>query len=68
MGVDREALRADFDALDAALDKLFGYDCDALRTPELLAWLARVEKLRRRLPALEHAVINTVARQATPEE
>ena len=68
MGVDREALTADFAALDAAVDRLLGHDCEALTTPELLAWLARVEKLRRRLPALEHAVINTLAHQGTPQE
>jgi hypothetical protein len=54
--------------MDAAVDTLLGYDCDALTTPEQLAWLERVERLRRRLPALEHRVINTLARQATPEE
>ncbi len=54
--------------MEAAFDKVAGHDCDALSTPELLAWLGRVEKLRRRLPSLEHAVINTLARQATPEE
>ena len=68
MSVDREELSAAFDALDADLDTLLGFDCDALTTPELLAWLGRVEKVRRRLPALEHAVINTLAHQATPEE
>jgi len=50
------------------VDRLFGFDCAGLTTPELLAWLARVERVRRRLPALEHPVINTLARQATPEE
>ena len=59
---------AAFDALDASVDTLLGFDCDALTTPELLAWLGRVEKVRRRLPALEHAVINTLAHQATPQE
>ncbi len=68
MSVDREELSAAFDALDADLDRLLGFDCDALTTRELLAWLGRVEKLRRRLPSLEHAVINTLAHQGTPEE
>ncbi len=68
MSVDREALTADFDALDAALDKLFGYACDALTVGEQLALLARVEKVRRRLPALEHPLINNLARQASAEE
>ncbi len=56
------------DALDADLDRLLGFDCDALSTREQLALLVRVEKVRRRLPALEHPLINTLARQATPEE
>jgi hypothetical protein len=30
VSVDREALTADFDALDAAVDKLLGHDCEAL--------------------------------------
>lgn len=30
--------------------------------------LERVERVRRRLPALEHPLINSLARQATPEE
>ncbi len=68
MGVDREELRADWAALEAAFAAVAGHDCEALSTPELLGWLARVEKLRRRLPSLEHAVINTLTRQATPEE
>ncbi len=68
MSVDRDALTADWAALEAALAAVAGHDCAALTTPELLAWLAQVEKLRRRLPALEHTVINTLARQATPEE
>ncbi len=68
MGIDRQELSAAFDALDTDLDTLLGFDCDALTTPELLAWLGRVENVRRRLPALEHAVINTLAHQATPEE
>ncbi len=68
MSVDRDTLTADFDALEAVLDKLLVYDCDALATREQLALLARCERLRRKLPALEHPLINALARQATPEE
>ncbi|TVS84523.1 HNH endonuclease signature motif containing protein [Mycobacterium helveticum] len=68
MNVDREELTAAFDALDADVDRLLGFDCDALTTREQLALLERVEKVRRRLPALEHPLINNLARQATPEE
>ncbi|GAB1815288.1 HNH endonuclease signature motif containing protein [Mycobacterium sp. MUNTM1] len=68
MGVDREALTAAFDIIDAAFDDLVGYDCDALGTREQLAMLERCEKVRRRLPALEHPLINSLARQAPSEE
>jgi hypothetical protein len=66
--VDREAVTAAFDAAEAALDGVSALDCDALTTPEWLEWLERCERLRRRIPALEHEPINHLARQATPEE
>jgi len=66
--VDPEAFPAAFDAVEAALDGVAALNCDALSTPEWLAWLQRCERLRRRLPALEHQPINHLARQATPEE
>ncbi|OBH47535.1 hypothetical protein A5687_16805 [Mycobacterium mantenii] len=68
MSVDREALSAAFDAIDAALDDLVDCDCDALATREQLAMLERCEKVRRRLPAIEHPLINSLARQAPSEE
>ncbi len=61
-------MSAAFDALDAALDKVAGYDVDALATNDQLAALERYERLRRRIPAAEHPLINSLARQATPEE
>ncbi len=61
-------MTAAFDALDAAFDGVAGLDFDALTTPEQLALLERCERLRRRLPAVEHPLINSVARQATPQE
>jgi Domain of unknown function (DUF222) len=66
--VDREAVTAAFDAAEAALDRVAALGCDALTTPEWLEWLQRCERLRRRIPALEHEPINHLARQATPEE
>ncbi|MGD1174138.1 HNH endonuclease signature motif containing protein [Mycobacterium seoulense] len=68
MSVDPEALSAAFDVIDAAVKDLIGYGCDALATREQLAMLARCEKVRRQLPAIEHPLINSLARQATPEE
>jgi Domain of unknown function (DUF222) len=67
-GVDREALSAALDGLDASFERVAEFDCQALTTPEQLALLRRFERLRRRIPAVEHPLINAVARQATPEE
>jgi Domain of unknown function (DUF222) len=66
--MSREAITAAFDVLDAAIDTVVGLDFDPLTTPESLAFLERLERARRRLPAPEHRLINNVARQATPEE
>jgi len=66
--VDREAITVAFDALDAAMDKVAALDCEALTTKEWLPLLERCEKVRRRIPAIEHPMINALARQATPEE
>src|SRR5246127_1869156 len=67
-GVDREALSAALDGLDAAFDRVLECDCQTLTTPEQLAVLERFERWRRRIPAAEHPLINAIARQATPEE
>ncbi|MCV7342618.1 13E12 repeat family protein, partial [Mycobacterium haemophilum] len=66
--VDREAITAAFDALDAAVDGVTKLNFDTLTTPEWLVLLERVERVRRRIPAVEHPMINQLARQATPEE
>ncbi|WAJ42574.1 HNH endonuclease signature motif containing protein [Mycobacterium sp. Aquia_216] len=68
MSIDREALSKAFDTIDAAFDELVSHDCDALATPEQMALLGRCEKVRRRLPAVEHPLINNLVRQATPQE
>ncbi len=67
-GVDREALTAALDATDAAFDTVAGFDCTALTVREQLGLLERFERHRRRLPALEHPLINAVARQASPAQ
>jgi hypothetical protein len=59
---------AAFDAVDAAVDGVAALNFDALTTREWLALLERCERVRRRLPAVEHPLINQLARQATPEE
>ncbi len=64
----REEIVEVFDAAEAVLDRLCGLTFDALTTREWLALLDRCERIRRQLPAVEHPLINHVARQATPEE
>ncbi len=66
--VDLEAITAAFDAVDAAVDAVLGLNVDALSTYDQLLLLERCEKARRRIPAIEHPLINNLARQATPEE
>jgi hypothetical protein len=64
----RDEIEEVFAALDAELDRLCALTFDALTTPERVALLERCERIRRRLPAVEHPLINQLARQATPEE
>src|SRR6516162_4158685 len=66
--VDQDAITAAFDALDSAVDKVASLNFDAVSTYERLVLLERCEKVRRRLPAIEHPLINALARQAAPEE
>jgi len=66
--VDRDAITAAYDAVDKALANVAALDCAALTSPEWLNLLERSEKWRRRIPAIEHPMINALARQATPEE
>ncbi|MFW3114629.1 hypothetical protein MHAE_12778, partial [Mycobacterium haemophilum DSM 44634] len=47
--VDREAITAAFDALDAAVDGVTKLNFDTLTTPEWLVLLERVERVRRRI-------------------
>ena len=68
VGMDRDAITAAFEALDAAVGAVLGLDFEGLTTPERLALLERVERVHRRLPAAEHPLINQLARLATPEE
>jgi len=64
----RHEIDAVFDALDADLDRASELSFDALTAQEQLALLERCERVRRRIPAVEHPLINSVTRQATPEE
>ncbi|BBY34802.1 hypothetical protein BST33_18530 [Mycolicibacter minnesotensis] len=57
----REEVVEAFDALSADLDRALDLDFDSLTPRECLALLRRCEKLRRRLPAVEHPLVNRLA-------
>ncbi|ORW21133.1 hypothetical protein AWC18_09545, partial [Mycolicibacter nonchromogenicus] len=57
----REEVVEVFDGLSAYLDRALDLDFDALTPRECLALLQRCERLRRRLPAVEHPMINRLA-------
>ncbi|ORA00809.1 DUF222 domain-containing protein, partial [Mycolicibacter arupensis] len=63
----REEVVEAFDALSADLDRALELDFDALTPRECVALLRRCEKLRRRLPAVEHPLVNQLA-AADPAE
>ena len=66
-GSDRKAGVAAFDELDAAFDKVAALSYDAPTHPELLALMNRLETLSRRLPAVDHQIINRLAAEADPK-
>ncbi|ASW91746.1 HNH endonuclease signature motif containing protein [Mycobacterium marseillense] len=57
-----------FDALDAEVDRACGLVLDALSIQQQLAVLERCERLRRRLPVIEHPLLNSLARQVPSQE
>src|SRR5947209_1996339 len=64
----REEVVEVLDALEAGYKRALDLTFDALTTPEHLAVLERVEGFRRQQSAIEHALINQLAAQATPSE
>ncbi|MEB3070002.1 HNH endonuclease signature motif containing protein [[Mycobacterium] vasticus] len=58
---DRETVVEAFDALSADLDRALELDFSALTPRECLDLLKRCEALRRRLPAVEHPLVNLLA-------
>ena len=64
----REEIVEAFDALEATLDRALELSFDVLTNPERLAMLARCERFRRRLPAVEHPLINQLGEQADATE
>lgn len=59
--ISREEIVEVFDALAADLDRALELDFDALTPRECVAILQRCEILRRRLPAVEHPIVNQLA-------
>ncbi|AGP65749.1 hypothetical protein OEM_42140 [Mycobacterium intracellulare subsp. yongonense 05-1390] len=57
-----------FDALDAEVDRACALVLDALTVQQQLAVLERCERLRRRIPAIEHPLLNSLARQTPSQE
>jgi uncharacterized protein DUF222 len=66
--ISRGAAVEVFNTLDATLSRLLELPLDALTTPEQLRLLQRLERVRRRLPAIEHGLINQLRQQASPTE
>ena len=56
------------DVLEAGYKRALDLTFDVLTTPERLAVLERFEGFRRQQPAIEHALINQLAAQASPSE
>ncbi len=67
MSSSREDIAAAYDNLDSAFETVAALSCDALTATEKQRLLARLETHRRRLPAVEHPLINQLATQRAPE-
>jgi hypothetical protein len=65
---NRDAIVEVLDRLDAATDAAAGLSFDVLTTQELLRVMERLERVARKLPVSQHAVINRLAEQATETE
>ncbi|EUA52956.1 hypothetical protein I550_4588 [Mycobacterium intracellulare 1956] len=57
-----------FDALDAEVDRACALVLDVLTVQQQLAVLERCERLRRRIPVIEHPLLNSLARQVPSQE
>src|SRR5260370_35405690 len=61
----REEIGEVFGALDADMDRVCDLSFDALTTPERLGFLERLERVARRLPVAQHALLNQLPAHAT---
>ena len=66
--ISRPDIVSAFDALDSTVSALLDMPFGALTTPERLRLLQRLERVRRRLPAVEHGLINQLRQQASQTE
>ncbi|BBZ74325.1 HNH endonuclease signature motif containing protein [Mycobacterium paraseoulense] len=64
----REEIVEVFDTFDHDVDRLCALSFDAFTTPERLRALERLERAYRRLRTPQHALINQLGAQASPEE
>src|SRR5689334_16004460 len=64
----REGIEEVFGALDAAMDRVCELSFDSLTTPERFNLLERLERVARRLPVPQHALLNQLTAQATKTE
>src|SRR5436309_14080606 len=64
----REEVVEVLDVLEAGFKHALDLTFDVLTTPERVAVLQRFEGFRRQQPAIEHALINQLAAQATAAE
>jgi hypothetical protein len=62
------AAQAAVERLRAARDEVTGLSLDAMTVPELVSLLAELETDRRRAPAVEHRLIQTLRNRAEPAE
>jgi uncharacterized protein DUF222 len=67
MGSSREDIEAAYDDLDKAFETVAAMSCDVLTATEKQRLLARLETHRRRLPAVEHPLINQLGTECAPE-
>ena len=65
---DREAIGAAWAALDTAVDVVAGLSYDVLDHRELAAVVDRIERLARRLPAMERPLLARMAAEVSPTE
>lgn len=65
---DHEAVQDALDGVEAALDKLATVTWEKLTPPELLMVLDRKEVLARRAAAIDHPVLEQLARRSSPSQ